>query len=110
MFLQLTKKAIIVYPNSGEVWDGIEKEWLVSRCFLPPSLNHSLYFSHSWLIWILYCRLIVFYRQPSKCFHDDDFGFHATRWRDLGAKIIGGCCRTTPSTIQIISNALRKNI
>uniref|UniRef100_A0A0R0IXL5 Hcy-binding domain-containing protein n=1 Tax=Glycine max TaxID=3847 RepID=A0A0R0IXL5_SOYBN len=62
-FKQLTKKAIIVYPNSGE---------------------------------------------PSKCFHDDEFGFNATRWRDLGAKIIGGCCRTTPSTIQIISNALRE--
>ncbi|XP_027362026.1 homocysteine S-methyltransferase 1 [Abrus precatorius] len=72
-FKQLTKKAIIVYPNSGEVWDGKAKKWL-----------------------------------PSKCFHDDDFGFHATKWRDLGAKIIGGCCRTTPSTIQIISNALRE--
>ncbi|KAJ1398295.1 Homocysteine-binding domain [Sesbania bispinosa] len=72
-FKQLTKKAIIVYPNSGEVWDGRAKKWL-----------------------------------PSKCFHDEDFGFHATKWRDLGAKIIGGCCRTTPSTIQIISNALRE--
>nr|AFK33865.1 unknown [Lotus japonicus] len=72
-FKQLTKKAIIVYPNSGEVWDGRAKKWL-----------------------------------PSKCFHDEDFGFHATRWRDLGAKIIGGCCRTTPSTIQVISNALRE--
>ncbi|XP_020206321.1 homocysteine S-methyltransferase 1 [Cajanus cajan] len=71
-FKQLTNKAIIVYPNSGEVWDGKAKKWL-----------------------------------PSKCFHDDDFGFNARRWRDLGAKIIGGCCRTTPSTIQIISNALR---
>ncbi|KAK7310050.1 hypothetical protein RJT34_07261 [Clitoria ternatea] len=70
-FKQLTKKAIIVYPSSGKVWDGKAKKWL-----------------------------------PSKCFHDDDFGFHATRWRNLGAKIIGGCCRTTPSTIQIISNAL----
>ncbi|XP_061360652.1 homocysteine S-methyltransferase 1 isoform X2 [Gastrolobium bilobum] len=69
----LTKKAIIVYPNSGEVWDGRAKKWL-----------------------------------PSNCFHDEDFGLNATRWRDLGAKIIGGCCRTTPSTIQLISNALRE--
>ena len=23
----LTKKALIVYPNSGEIWDGIRKEW-----------------------------------------------------------------------------------
>ncbi|KAK7407529.1 hypothetical protein VNO78_09482 [Psophocarpus tetragonolobus] len=72
-FKQLTKKAIVVYPNSGEIWDGKAKKWL-----------------------------------PSKCFHDDDFGFNATKWRDLGASIIGGCCRTTPSTIQIMSNALRK--
>lgn len=72
-FKQLTKKAIVVYPNSGEVWDGRAKKWL-----------------------------------PSKCFDDHDFGLHARRWRDLGAKIIGGCCRTTPFTIQTISNALRE--
>jgi S-methylmethionine-dependent homocysteine/selenocysteine methylase len=29
-FQQQTKKAIAVYPNSGEVWDGIAKRWLVS--------------------------------------------------------------------------------
>ncbi|XP_028780846.1 homocysteine S-methyltransferase 1-like [Neltuma alba] len=72
-FKQLTKKAIIVYPNSGEVWDGRAKKWL-----------------------------------PSKCFNDDNFELHARRWRDLGAKIVGGCCRTTPSTIEVISKALRK--
>ncbi|ESW25441.1 hypothetical protein PHAVU_003G036100 [Phaseolus vulgaris] len=72
-FKQLTKKAIIVYPNSGGVWDSKAKKW-----------------------------------QLPKVFNDDDFGFNATRWRDLGAKIIGGCCRTTPSTIQILSNALRE--
>jgi S-methylmethionine-dependent homocysteine/selenocysteine methylase len=27
---QQTKKAIAVYPNSGEVWDGRAKRWLVS--------------------------------------------------------------------------------
>ncbi|KAK7306930.1 hypothetical protein VNO77_39566 [Canavalia gladiata] len=74
-FKQLTKKAIIVYPNSGEVWDGKAKKWL-----------------------------------PSKCFYGDDFGYHSTRWRDLGAKIVGGCCRTTPFSIQLISNALRENL
>lgn len=31
--LQLTKKAIVVYPNSGEVWDGRAKRWLVSQCY-----------------------------------------------------------------------------
>ncbi|MED6148592.1 Nuclear SAM-dependent mono-and asymmetric methyltransferase [Stylosanthes scabra] len=71
---QLTNKVIIVYPNSGEKWDGKIKRWM-----------------------------------PSQCFDDNDFGSHATRWRDLGAQIIGGCCRTTPFTIQIVSNALREN-
>ncbi|KAF6165723.1 hypothetical protein GIB67_012620, partial [Kingdonia uniflora] len=71
-FKQMTEKAIIVYPNSGEVWDGKAKRWL-----------------------------------PSKCFEDDKFETYATRWRDSGAKLIGGCCRTTPSTIQAISKVLK---
>ncbi|KAK0575160.1 hypothetical protein LWI29_034795 [Acer saccharum] len=72
-FKELSEKAIVVYPNSGEVWDGRAKKWL-----------------------------------PSKCFGDDKFELFATRWRDLGAKLIGGCCRTTPSTIQAISKVLKE--
>ncbi|XP_059655512.1 homocysteine S-methyltransferase 1 [Cornus florida] len=72
-FGELTEKAVIVYPNSGEVWDGIAKRWL-----------------------------------PLKCFGDDKFALLATRWRDAGAKLIGGCCRTTPSTIRAISKALKE--
>lgn len=40
---QQTEKAIAVYPNSGEVWDGRAKRWLVSRrltlrtCFSLPA-------------------------------------------------------------------------
>lgn len=69
---ELTQKAIVVYPNSGEIWDGRRKKWL-----------------------------------PSKCFNDDKFECFATRWRDAGAKLIGGCCRTTPSTIRAISKVLK---
>ncbi|XP_009799701.1 homocysteine S-methyltransferase 1 [Nicotiana sylvestris] len=70
---ELTAKAIIVYPNSGEIWDGISKRWL-----------------------------------PSKCFDEEKFEQFAPIWRDAGAKLIGGCCRTTPSTIQAISKALKE--
>ncbi|RXH70159.1 hypothetical protein DVH24_007415, partial [Malus domestica] len=70
--LQLTSKAIIVYPNSGEIWDGKAKRWL-----------------------------------PAKCFDDENFECFATIWRDSGAKLIGGCCRTTPSTVQAISKVLK---
>ncbi|GMN38556.1 hypothetical protein TIFTF001_007778 [Ficus carica] len=72
-FSQFTEKAVVVYPNSGEVWDGRAKRWL-----------------------------------PSKCSNDDKFDYFAMRWRDSGAKLIGGCCRTTPSTIQAISRALKE--
>ncbi|XP_010502476.1 PREDICTED: homocysteine S-methyltransferase 1 [Camelina sativa] len=72
-FAKLTNKAIVVYPNSGEVWDGKAKQWL-----------------------------------PSQCFGDDEFEMFATKWRDLGAKLIGGCCRTTPSTIKAISRDLKR--
>ncbi|KAL0446888.1 UNVERIFIED_CONTAM: Homocysteine S-methyltransferase 1 [Sesamum latifolium] len=69
----LTAKAIVVYPNSGETWDGIAKRWL-----------------------------------PSKCFDDGKFELFATKWRDAGAKLIGGCCRTTPSTVRSISKILKE--
>lgn len=46
--------------------------------------------------------------QPSQCFGDDEFEMFATKWRDLGAKLIGGCCRTTPSTIKAISRDLKR--
>ncbi|KAL0463586.1 UNVERIFIED_CONTAM: Homocysteine S-methyltransferase 1 [Sesamum latifolium] len=68
---QRTAKAIVVYPNSGETWDGTAKTW-----------------------------------QPSKCVHDE-FELLATTWRDAGAKLIGGCCRTTPSTICLISRVVK---
>lgn len=71
-FKELTGKVIVVYPNSGETWDGIQKRWL-----------------------------------PSKCFNDDKFKVLATRWRDSGAKLIGGCCRTTPSTVRGLSKVLK---
>ncbi|XAR52404.1 Homocysteine S-methyltransferase [Bertholletia excelsa] len=42
------------------------------------------------------------------CFGDEEFKSYAIRWRDAGAKLIGGSCGTTPSTIQAISNALKR--
>ncbi|KAJ1686868.1 hypothetical protein LUZ63_018258 [Rhynchospora breviuscula] len=69
---KFTKKAIVVYPNSGEIWDGRAKKWM-----------------------------------PSECFGDGSFEALALKWRESGANLIGGCCRTTPNTIQAISKALK---
>ncbi|XP_031491503.1 homocysteine S-methyltransferase 1 [Nymphaea colorata] len=73
MFRKLTEKAIVVYPNSGEVWDGCAKRWL-----------------------------------PSKCFDDLQFKLSVKRWQEAGANLIGGCCRTTPSTVCAISKGLKE--
>jgi S-methylmethionine-dependent homocysteine/selenocysteine methylase len=35
--MQVTSKPIVVYPNSGECYDGIKKEWIVSYCI--PQLH-----------------------------------------------------------------------
>lgn len=36
----------------------------------------------------------------------DDFAEQAIHWRDLGANIIGGCCRVTPEHIQAVKRRL----
>lgn len=71
-FRKQTKKAIAVYPNSGEVWDGRAKRWL-----------------------------------PVECLGHKSFDALAKRWQEAGASLIGGCCRTTPSTIRAVSKILK---
>ncbi|EYU41455.1 hypothetical protein ABFS82_07G034900 [Erythranthe guttata] len=70
----VTNKPILVYPNSGETYDGNKKEWV-----------------------------------PSTGIADVDFVSYVGKWRDAGASLIGGCCRTTPNTIRAISKILSKN-
>lgn len=45
---------------------------------------------------------------PSSCVSNVDFVSHVHKWREAGASLIGGCCRTTPKTIRAISEALKK--
>ena len=59
-----TAKPIVVYPNSGEMYDVHERRWYGATA---------------------------------------DFGTEARRWRAAGARLIGGCCRTTPREIADIA-------
>ncbi|KAF3611695.1 hypothetical protein DY000_02049140 [Brassica cretica] len=68
---QVTHKPIIVYPNSGEVYDGLNKKWIKSE-------------------------------EES----EEDFVSYVSRWREEGASLFGGCCRTTPNTIKAIAKVL----
>ncbi|KAF3455647.1 hypothetical protein FNV43_RR00286 [Rhamnella rubrinervis] len=38
--------------------------------------------------------------------NDEDFVSYLGKWREAGASLFGGCCRTTPNTIRAISKAL----
>jgi homocysteine S-methyltransferase len=62
-------KAIVVYPNSGESYDGDLKQWSGVADVI-------------------------------------DFEQAAVEWFELGATLIGGCCRTTPAQIAGINKAL----
>ena len=64
-----TALPIVVYPNSGERWDG-----------------------------------------AARCWHGErdaaDFAAQAMRWRNAGARLLGGCCRTGPQEIRALRAAL----
>ncbi len=62
-----TDKPIIVYPNSGEVYDPATNTW------------HG----------------------ETSC---DAFGQQSKIWYENGARLIGGCCRTTPDHIREVKN------
>ncbi|KAL3578136.1 hypothetical protein D5086_019640 [Populus alba] len=40
---------------------------------------------------------------------DEDFVSYINKWREAGASLFGGCCRTTPNTIRAIGSVLSKN-
>ncbi|KAK4425645.1 Homocysteine S-methyltransferase 2 [Sesamum alatum] len=46
---------------------------------------------------------------PSTGVTDVDFVSYVGKWRDAGASLIGGCCRTTPNTIRAISKTLSRS-
>jgi homocysteine S-methyltransferase len=62
-----TRKPVIVYPNRGEQYDAVAKQWLHA----PGS-------------------------DPSP------FAQQAMAWAHEGARLIGGCCRTTPEDIRAL--------
>jgi S-methylmethionine-dependent homocysteine/selenocysteine methylase len=67
----LTSKPLIVYANSGEVWDAAGREWRGERT------QGAL------------------------------LADRARAWWEAGARIIGGCCRTTPEDIRVIAKTFR---
>lgn len=67
---EVSKKAIVAYPNSGEEYDANTKDW------------HG--------------------KTSDKCFCES-----CKSWYEDGARLIGGCCRTTPKDIKSIADWAR---
>ncbi|OMO54633.1 Homocysteine S-methyltransferase, partial [Corchorus capsularis] len=68
---KVTDKPVIIYPNSGETYDAVNKKWVKSTGVA-----------------------------------DEDFVSYVGEWREAGASLFGGCCRTTPNTIRAIAKNL----
>ena len=71
-----TRKPLIAYPNSGETYDATTKTW-------GPSLSAGLAAGTE--------------RPPASLAE----GIGA--WRERGARMVGGCCRTTPNDIAALA-------
>lgn len=74
---QATDLPLIAYPNSGETYDPASKTWGPT----PSSEDVE--------------------GAPAKSFVE-----LASSWRDAGARLVGGCCRTTPRDIAAVADAL----
>jgi S-methylmethionine-dependent homocysteine/selenocysteine methylase len=68
-----TRKALVVYPNSGESWNAEKRDWEGER-------NEG-----------------------------GELSKKSRQWSEAGAKLIGGCCRTTPSDIGVIASTLDRS-
>jgi homocysteine S-methyltransferase len=67
----LTSKPLVVYPNSGEVWNAESRSWTGERK------------------------------------EGEGLAERVREWYAAGARMIGGCCRTTPADISTIVQALK---
>ncbi|OAE01119.1 homocysteine S-methyltransferase [Arthrobacter sp. OY3WO11] len=72
-----TDKPLVAYPNSGETYDPVTKTWGPSTALAQGR-----------------------YAEPA------DPAGGAAAWLEHGARIIGGCCRTTPGDIAAVGKAI----
>lgn len=68
---KFTRKPLVVYPNSGELWNAERRDWEGSRS------------------------------------EGTQLAERTKEYWDAGARLIGGCCRTTPADIKVIADTLR---
>ena len=72
-----TDMPLIAYPNSSEIYDAATKTWGPSAAGGSPARLDN--------------------KQPASLAEG------APIWRELGARLVGGCCRTTPQDIAAVA-------
>lgn len=115
------QRHVIVYPNRGELWDASAKRWYVRR--RPARASTEADSKASAARGVTQRRDQHGRVSPSACgertvatpehaeidaeelFTPDaaEWIALAELWRSAGAEVIGGCCRTTPDTIKMLS-------
>ncbi|MDQ0863702.1 homocysteine S-methyltransferase [Arthrobacter globiformis] len=69
-----TDAPLIAYPNSGESYDAVSKTWRPVTAIAGQGSSHAASLAEGTAL-----------------------------WRELGARLIGGCCRTTPEDIAAVA-------
>jgi len=84
---------VIVYPNSGEIWDAATRTWHFDSRHFESWRSGS---------------------RPGDAWHVESaaarFGELARQWYAAGAQAVGGCCRTGPAHIAAVAEAARTAI
>ncbi|GMJ01904.1 homocysteine S-methyltransferase 3 [Hibiscus trionum] len=102
----------------GSIADSCNRVVAVGINCTPPRLIHGLILS----IKKVTNKPVVIYPNSGETYNaetkqweesesktDEDFVSYVGKWRDAGACLFGGCCRTTPNTIRAISRVLLEN-
>ena len=73
-----TRKPVLAYPNSGEVWDSATRTWtgVATGAAIDVAIDGAI-------------EVAI----------DVDWGASAAEWHRLGAAGVGGCCRVGPEAI-----------
>ncbi len=72
-----TETPLIAYPNSGESYDAVTKTWGPAAAGGSPAGPDS--------------------KKPLSLAEGTPI------WRELGARLLGGCCRTTPQDVAAVA-------
>jgi homocysteine S-methyltransferase len=78
-------KPLVAYPNSGETYDPVTKTWRPADAMESTGPHPVL---------------------SGELARPRSLAEGTGTWRELGARIIGGCCRTTPGDIAAIALAM----